>query len=420
MPKSTQRLPLSVEHFVAEQTTLPVADIMPRDRKDEVSPYGCYWYRAIACMLLSGRVHPKSDGDPSMTDVNRLGKEANFNQYIFERVAKSLVAMGAIKAGRAHEYTEGENLDPFWEQCDTKKLTAATWAAVLDLVGTGTSEPGAAGVPRPFRILHLIEFLQLFLACFNGPCAARRREGRPGVARLQPVTWRRSEGCRARVSGIMLGVAKLDQWIGWSTIRGKAALAAVTCGTWNGAYLAEHEQTRWIFASPTGLGMLGLETPLPAPDLAQTFQVLPDLSVFAGAGRPYGELVPLFRHGVVRRIDHVFEFRLDRRRLSQAPTTESPGKELRQALHELEPLPPTVSALLATGSRLGGEVGIRWCSALVHPESSDVLEAIRSHPKLKGYIEPGAPPGYLLIKGQSDPANFVERCRALGFQVKPL
>jgi hypothetical protein len=65
-------------------------------------------------------------------------------------------------------------------------------------------------------------------------------------------------------------------------------------------------------------------------------------------------------------------------------------------------------------------VRLRWCSALVKPESAEVLAAIREHPKLKGYLEPGAPPGYLLIKSRSDPSNFVRRCQDLGFQVEML
>ena len=46
--------------------------------------------------------------------------------------------------------------------------------------------------------------------------------------------------------------------------------------------------------------------------------------------------------------------------------------------------------------------------------------AIRSHPKLKGYLEPGAPAGYLLIKAQSSPENFAHRCQLLGFKVKSM
>ena len=47
----------------------------------------------------------------------------------------------------------------------------------------------------------------------------------------------------------------------------------------------------------------------------------------------------------------------------------------------------------------------------------EVLAAIREHPQLKGYLEPGAPPGYLLLKSRSNPDNFVRRCQDLGFAV---
>ena len=91
------RLSESLRQFVERQTTMPVADLWEGDPKEQRSPYGTYWYRAVACILLSGRVHAKYDGDPNMTDVNRVGKEANFNQYLTERIGKFLVAMGVIK-----------------------------------------------------------------------------------------------------------------------------------------------------------------------------------------------------------------------------------------------------------------------------------------------------------------------------------
>ena len=150
------------------------------------------------------------------------------------------------------------------------------------------------------------------------------------------------------------------------------------------------------------------------------FKAQPDLSVFAGAGLAWETLVPLFRHGTIKRIDQVYEFRLDRKRLAESPSTRAPGEELREVLRELEPLPSTVADLLATKSKVGGKIGIRWCSALVKPESAEVLAAIREHPQLKGYLEPGAPPGYLLLKSRSDPDNFVRRCRDLGFAVHTL
>ena len=51
------------------------------------------------------------------------------------------------------------------------------------------------------------------------------------------------------------------------------------------------------------------------------------------------------------------------------------------------------------------------------PENDEVAKAIRQHPRLKGYLVPNAPPGMLLIKLESDPGNFLTRCRELGFEV---
>ncbi len=199
----------------------------------------------------------------------------------------------------------------------------------------------------------------------------------------------------------------------------KALVAALYTSEW--AYYAEtKKKTGWFFASPIGLAMLGLGPSLSAPELATVFRLQPDLSVFAGAGLTWEKLVPLFRYATIKRIDEVYEFRLDRKKLAETPSTRAPGEELREAFHEVEPLPPAVADLLATKSKLGGNLGIRWCSALVKPESAEVLAAIRDHPKLKGYLEPGAPPGYLLLKSRSDPGNFMQRCQDLGFQVETL
>jgi hypothetical protein len=96
------------------------------------------------------------------------------------------------------------------------------------------------------------------------------------------------------------------------------------------------------------------------------------------------------------------------------------GTISRQALRALEPLPSPVADLLGTKPTVGGKVGIRWCSAVIRPESPEVLAAIREDPQLKGYLESGAPPGYLLIKSRSRPDNFVRRCQDLGFAVHML
>src|SRR5260370_18647932 len=99
-----------------------------------------------------------------MTDVNRVGKEANFNQYLTERIGKFLVAMGVIQFDRQNRYDAGPNLAVFWDH-DAARLPAITRQAVLRLVGYQTDHP----FWRPRAPAHscLIECLSLFFTCFR-------------------------------------------------------------------------------------------------------------------------------------------------------------------------------------------------------------------------------------------------------------
>src|SRR3954467_1698571 len=117
---SRPRLPESLRRFVARQTTRAVTDLWDGDRKEHHSPYGSCWYRAVACVLLSGRVQAKHDGTPNMTDVNRVGKEANFNPYLTERVGTFLVASDVIRCDRQGRYDGGPNLAAFWDRDDAR------------------------------------------------------------------------------------------------------------------------------------------------------------------------------------------------------------------------------------------------------------------------------------------------------------
>jgi hypothetical protein len=411
---SKSRLPESLRQFVERQTTMPVADLWNGDRKEERSPCGSYLYRAVTGILLSGRVPAKNDGAPNMTDVNRIGKEANFNQYLTERIGRFLVAADVIRFDRQKQYEPGPNLDAFWDH-DAARLPAITRRAVLRLVGYQTGH--ALWNPRDPEDWHLIEFLSLFFACFQERALI---ESRVEQILLDFALLPRDDLIQAaRGLGLTLDDAAVAGWERRLNDRGqKALVAALYTAEW--AYYAEHKKTGWWFASSTGLAMLGLGPALPRPGLATVFQAQPDLSVFAGAGLGWRTLVPLFRHATIRRIDQVYEFRLDRKRLAGSPTNTAPGEELREALRVLEPLPSSVADLLGTKSKVGGKVSIRWCSALVKAESPEVLAAIREHPQLKGYLEPGAPPGYLLLKSRSNPDNFIRRCQDLGFAVDTL
>jgi hypothetical protein len=65
---------------------------LTRGRSGPNEAHRSYRYQPVACLLLSGRIQAKNDGTPNMTDVNRLGKEANFNQYLIQRIGR--VAQG--------------------------------------------------------------------------------------------------------------------------------------------------------------------------------------------------------------------------------------------------------------------------------------------------------------------------------------
>ncbi len=99
-----KRLPATVEQFVKAQQTIAIPELWQANAESAASPYGSHWYRAVAAMLRSGRIAAKDSGFPNRTDINRICKEANFNQHFFERIAKLLVAAKVVHADRGHRY----------------------------------------------------------------------------------------------------------------------------------------------------------------------------------------------------------------------------------------------------------------------------------------------------------------------------
>jgi hypothetical protein len=169
------RLPESLRQFIERQTTRPVAELRDGDRREQHSPYGSYWYRAVACVLLSGRVRAKHDGTPNMTDVNRVGKEANFNQYLTERVGMFLVASDVVRFDRQGRYDGGPNLAAFWGR-DDARLPTITQQAVARLVGHQTGHP--FWHPKAPDDWGLVELLSLFFTCFRGQALVESKVGR--------------------------------------------------------------------------------------------------------------------------------------------------------------------------------------------------------------------------------------------------
>jgi hypothetical protein len=351
-----KRLPDSVFAFVRDQTTQVVSP-PAESPEEEYSPYGSWWYRAVAGLLLAGRVSPKMDDNPNRTEINRICKEAHFNQYLFERVARFLSAAGVVRNELEGSYLAGPNHAAFWDQ-DTPKLQKAAQRAVLRVVEKETGyQP-----KRPTKVenSHLIEFLALFFACFKDLSLREADLGRV----FHDFSTLPSEDLTkaAQALGIKGNAHQCGNWRHWLAAKGQAALTtAVGIAEW--AFWDRQDKTIWISASATGLGVLGLE-PMPVmPSLTQEFRALANHRIFAGARLAVDKLVPLFRYCVIKRLDQVYEFQVTSKRLAEVPASKSPGKDLHKVLAELEPLPATLEDLLGTKSQLGGEIGIRWCRA---------------------------------------------------------
>jgi hypothetical protein len=406
-----KRLPAAVEQFVKAQQTIAIPELWEANAESAASPYGSHWYRAVAAMLRSGRVAAKDSGFPNRTDINRICKEANFNQHHFERIAKLLVAAKVVQADRRHRYVEGANHDAFWKhRC--KELTEIMRATVLQLIQDDTGYR----VWRPTMAIHasLIEFLSLFFTSF---CGRAIREDQVGNV-MHDFCQLPESDLRNVAAGAGLKKNDVSQynWEHWLDENGQRnLLSALYTAEW--AYYDERQKVGWVFPSPMGLAHLGLG-PLPeAPRLAAELKADSNLAIYAGAGVELATLATLCRFCKIKRIDQLIEFQVDPKRLKELPAADT---ELRDALAKLDPMPSSLSAALQTESPLGGKIGVRYCSALVKPATDEAVAAIRQHPQLKGYLEPGAPPGFLLVKPGSNPDNFLRRCQALGFEIESL
>jgi len=409
--KCKATLPGSIRDFVGRQTRLPLESLF-EDSEPPSYPYCEYWRRAVAAMLLSGRIAAKDDRFPNMTDVNRICKEANFDQYLFEATSRFLVAAKIIRPNKqGSRYEPAKFSDAFWNH-QLQPLRETARQAFLELVQQFTSFRGW----RPtFAISSMLDgFVALFAAAFQD--LAIRRDG-AGKVFLEFSKLPTSDLIGL---GKQLGLKKFqcdaEGWDSWLDEPGQQALlSALYYSSW--AYTTDHRRQSWIYLSDTARIILGLLAPPELPAPAVDFKVLPNQCVLAGADLPPEKLVPLFRHCKINRIDRVFEFQLDKRQLTETTWQEPLVRKLREVLEESGPLPATADSLLRHRPLGGGEIRIRVCSAIVQPETAEVLDAIRQHRRLKGYLEAGAPKGYLLIKQQSNPSNFVQRCEELGFRV---
>jgi hypothetical protein len=408
------QLPTSLQQFIQRQKTMPGDELWKAERHSYRSAYSSYWYRAVACLLLSGRIQPKANGYPNMTDAARVGKEANFNTSLLERIAKLLIRAEVLTIDRQGRYAEGSGFVPWWGN-DAERLRGMTRKAFLALVQEGTGF--LPWRPTTVHNSHLVELLQLFFTCFRGKALPEASAGQvlEEFSRLPKVDLLQA----AKAFGIDVDTLFVSGWMYWLGEKGQRGLTSALYTTeW--AWCGRHKTAVWLALSPLGEGMLGLQEAPPAPELSADLKVLPSGSILAGPGLAMDVLVPLFRFCKIKRIDQLYEFQLDRKHLAEMPCHPPPAGELRKALQAAGPLPATVEDTLGAKPMAGGAVRVRWCSALVQAGSAEALDAIKQHPRLKGYLEAGAPPGYLLLKARSSPEKFMQRCQELGFQVTML
>jgi hypothetical protein len=363
-------------------------------------------------MLLSGRIAAKGDGFPNKTDVNRICKEANFNQHLFEATGRFLVTAKIIQPHlQGAGYEPAKHSDAFWNH-ELLPLREIARQAFLDLVQQFT--PFRVSRPTVAMYSKLDDLVALFAGVFVETALP---EDQVGNAFLE---FSKLPSQDLIDLGKQLGLKTHDydvsSWYYWLDRPGQQALlSALYVSDWGET--GEYQKQCWFRFSDTAPIILGLVGPPELPVPVVDFKVLPNLCVLAGADLSPDKLVALFRHCKIRRIDRVFEFQLDKRQLTETASQLPSQQNLREVLEASGPLPATVDSLLRRRPAGGGEIRIRACSAIVQPESAEVLDAIRQHSRLKGYLEAGAPQGYLMIKPQSNPSNFVQRCRELGFKV---
>ena len=111
-----KKLPASIQTFFEGLETKPVSSATQEKTVPKELSYRLYYWKAVAGMLLSGRVKATNGKSPNKTDVERICKEANFNQYLLGTIADFLIAAEAIVPQEIHgrDYIVGPHFDSFF------------------------------------------------------------------------------------------------------------------------------------------------------------------------------------------------------------------------------------------------------------------------------------------------------------------
>lgn len=385
--------------------------------EDDLETYRLYWYKAIACVLLSYRVRPTNKLSPNKTDVYRICKQMNFNPYLFSEGADILIRSGVITVNHREKIYEPGNAPyrAFFTD-DLANLIPHIRKAFLEFLQEFTGYV----IWRPTMVFSsgMVEFLMLFFRTFQGLAFPLESFGKT-LLRFsnlpETVLKRRREELGIEFESTLI----ISSWHNWLDEKGQdALLSSLYACRW--VYVFEEHDRQWIHLNQNGRMALGIDEPLVEESHYREFRVLSDFTVYAGSNLPPEILIPLFKFCEVKKIDRVFEFRLSKKALKNAPSKTSPLEELRRAFPDEDALPQPVRSFFEIEGQPQpqGTLHMRYCSAIVIPDNLELLGHIRAHPKLKGYIAPHSPKGLLMIKPESNPDNFYRRCREYGFDIK--
>ena len=285
MPNSKPKvtLPGSIRDFVERQATLPLASLL-EDTDTPVYPYCEYWLRAVTAMLLSGRIAAKDDGFPNMTDVNRICKEANFDQYLFEATGKFLVMAKIIRPSKlSSRYEPAKFCDAFWNH-QLQPLQESARQAFLELVQHFT--PSRAWRPT----LAVSSMLDVLVALFATAFADLA------------IPWDQAGNVFLEFSklpspdlidlGKQLGFKKREYdaggWDRWLDEPGQQALlSALSISSW--VYSTDHQKQTWIYLSDTARIIFGARDPAGITGAGRRLQSAPQPMCAGRCGPAAGE-----------------------------------------------------------------------------------------------------------------------------------
>ena len=404
-------LPTHIKNFVLTQTTRRIEDLAPEWKASakRTFPFEEYTYPMVASLLLSGRISPTSKMLPNKSEAIRWCKAANFNQYLFEWLSTFLVTSNILECG-INRFHRGKNADAL-NQRDLDACRRAFFTAFITILDNRTPfRSYRSSIPQQSGFE---TFLKAFARAFQGlaiPADALAKVAADFSA--LPANEIR------KAAGVGEGEHVADRQ--WFDDKGQEAFiyAIYSADAFTGVKDAQGRD--WLYVSSDLEVILGMAKVKAPETTTKEFVVQSDLTVIVSCDHSLETLSTLQQFATIVSKGKILTFKLEPKAIKEASAKPESLKNFLTMLesHQNE-LPSTVRSLLSGATDRGdlGKAVIRGCRAIIKPETPELLNAIRNHSRLKGYLLSDAPPGYLLIKEKSDPFNFIKRCRECGFEI---